>query len=249
MVEKATTSEQLRYKKYRTRAFVMIVLAVLAVMFCFQDRKAGDLESHLAALGDTLTATEDELSLARGLATSQQRIIEELEDTLFQTRQVVVEQVDSISGLNETLARTLREAEDTVTKLEEKIVELPKIVYPERRIYRVAVDDDRFEGEVEVEAGGDPVLQRPDVSLRSLALKPVSVIPQVRCLAISQPTVDLASPDWMPLVIEQGVVTPDVCQPPHVGHVWWKPQTSDLVIAGSSAFVASLITFWWWEAR
>lgn len=245
------SNDESRYKKYRLRAFVMIVLAVLAVMFCFQQRQAGDLESHLAALGDTLATTVTERDEARGLATSQQQIIEELEDTLYQTRQVVVEQVDSIKGLNETLATTLREAEDTVTKLVEVIRELPKVVYPERRPFRVAVDDPRFEGEVLVEAGGDPELPEyePDVSLENLALKPVSLVPEVKCLAINQPTVDLNSPDWMPLAVEQGMVTPDVCQPPHVGHVWYKPQVSDLAFIGTAATVAAWVTFWWWEVR
>lgn len=250
----ATTEQKLRYKKYRVRAFVMIVLAVLAAMFCFNQKQGdeiGSLESHLAALGDSLAMADSSLSEARGLATSQQRVIEELEDTLYQTRQVVVEQVDSIKGLNETLARTLREAEDTVTKLVEVITELPKVVYPERRPFRVAVDDPRFEGEITVEAGGDPEAPEyePDVDLQNLALKPVSLIPEVKCLSINQPTVDLNSPDWMPLAVEQGMVTPDVCQPPHVGHVWYKPQVSDGVLIGTAATVAAFVTFWWWEAR
>jgi len=120
MNEKATTSEQLRYKKYRTRAFVMVVLAVLGVMFCFNKKQGGEigaLQSHLAFLGDTLAAADSTLDGLRGLATSQQHVISELEDTLHQSRQVIVEQADSLDSLSESLAHAERVMEDTVTKL------------------------------------------------------------------------------------------------------------------------------------
>jgi len=248
--QKSPTAAESRYKRYRLRAFVAIVLAAMAVALCMSMEEAGDLSTDLGDANQQVTSLTEERDEARGLATSQQQIIEELEDTVRTVRQVLIETVDTLESTQTRLAQVEEQMVDTITKLNTVIEVLPEsvIVIPPPRKVTVPVKDERFDGEIEVEIPGvvDVV---PVLNLSNMNIRPVPVAVDLRCVAVNRPAVDLEGPAWINMDAQVDSVVPDVCQPPEIGHDWYSPQVSDGVIITVVGVAVGVATFWWWEAR
>jgi hypothetical protein len=248
------TQEELRLKRQKRKAIVMIVLALLAV-------GASYLLGQLAVnqqLTELVDANENLVETTENV----QNLNRQLTETVASANREIAAKDSTIERMT---TRTI-ELEDTVFKVTQvvqlrnetidSLVNLPPVVDsilpPTRTVRLEVVGDERFSGEVavtipETYATGQEL---PRLNTDSLVIAPIPLGLTLGCTSVLKPEYRLSVPRYITLETSFAHGTSGLCMPAQqVGHAWYKPQATDGIWITAGAIAGWAASFWYWEVR
>lgn len=238
-------AEKVKYKRFRRRAVVSIVLVLLAVAALSLYAQSLSKANRDLTLGHTsLSQSNQQLQDERNFLEEKNRqLVHEVADTIESLNQVLVSKEDTI----ENVKHVLTTREDSITRLLNVIDTLP--VYPPPRLVGVQVEDslDRFSGFAAVKVVSDPD-SLPTVNLNDLFLRPIPMTLGVACGKDDEPAIALGRPAWWDPNVEDVEFDSDLCKVAvqeikFEGHKPLDFQTGDVIAIGGAAAIAATITF------